>query len=604
MPHVSSRTGTSEEKGLEEYKFDKMVIWIRIFNLTLGSIIKTVGFTLEGGIGTAIAIDIRVTEGNHGAFLRIRVAINRTKPLRRCVILGNPKGGKSNICPLKYDRLPNFCNFCGLIGHKMQSCNTNLMHQYLNFLMEIGPSTALSDPILMEDTTGMANLMLPTPDAQIGDEESNNSGELMDVISEPTSELNVVSHSTEEIQDILIEQNADEARRLTTKNIAEPLATITVNFATKNVAHDDQPIVPEVGKHKANSVARQLFTEPQDVTVPTKKKDTNTMGVNAAACIQKVAVAWQHSHGNALDKLKAVGFGLQDWQCDRVSSSYCIVTQTSELWAFLVKWLQKFGVLHGGEVGASAFIRQRGTLLGSIVPSLVDIAVEHFSELFSSSYPGSPDYILKVVDEVVTPAMNLALGKPFTEEEILNAFKDINPRKALGYDVAHGGLLVDSRIRAGGLGDGIFPMCHKVEETVVHALRDYWYAKDTLLFVGFTGVAVSYPAVSPVSWFETALAIMEDSRFMLSFGQTPHPSPKATKWRPPNLGVVKINVDGAFDSFSRMAVVGVVARDSSGHVLRGLAYASLGCGEAGLAEIHAFLAGLRLAQENSLTRGL
>ncbi|KAE8718655.1 hypothetical protein F3Y22_tig00110004pilonHSYRG00003 [Hibiscus syriacus] len=51
------------EKGLEEYDFDSMAIWIRIFNLPLGSMTKTMGLTLGNGIGTTIAVDMRVVGG-------------------------------------------------------------------------------------------------------------------------------------------------------------------------------------------------------------------------------------------------------------------------------------------------------------------------------------------------------------------------------------------------------------------------------------------------------------------------------------------------------------------------------------------------------------
>ncbi|KAK8523689.1 hypothetical protein V6N12_013774 [Hibiscus sabdariffa] len=57
-----------------------------------------------------------------GEFLRILVQFDIRKPLRRCVLLGDSTGKEASPRLLRYERLPEFCFFCGLVGHKLSDC--------------------------------------------------------------------------------------------------------------------------------------------------------------------------------------------------------------------------------------------------------------------------------------------------------------------------------------------------------------------------------------------------------------------------------------------------------------------------------------------------
>ncbi|KAK8590495.1 hypothetical protein V6N13_057388 [Hibiscus sabdariffa] len=119
-----------------DFDFNNMTIRVRVSQLPLQAMNGTMGLQLGGCIGRAIGVDHRVEGGNLGEFLRIRVSIDITKPLRRCVLLGNGQGRKPTPCPLKYERLPRFCYFCGLIGHDLVVCQakpTDLDHRKLQY---------------------------------------------------------------------------------------------------------------------------------------------------------------------------------------------------------------------------------------------------------------------------------------------------------------------------------------------------------------------------------------------------------------------------------------------------------------------------------------
>ncbi|KAE8658505.1 hypothetical protein F3Y22_tig00116971pilonHSYRG00674 [Hibiscus syriacus] len=125
-------------KGLDDYDFNMIAVWVRNYNLPLGYMSKSMGMALGGSIGTVIAVDMRPVDVG-GDFLRVRVEINITKPLRRCVLLGS---GKPRACPLKFERLPSFCYKFGIIGHSTSVCTVKvasklphgywLCHDYLS----------------------------------------------------------------------------------------------------------------------------------------------------------------------------------------------------------------------------------------------------------------------------------------------------------------------------------------------------------------------------------------------------------------------------------------------------------------------------------------
>ncbi|KAL4302369.1 hypothetical protein GQ457_10G013020 [Hibiscus cannabinus] len=107
--------------SIDEYFFTTMVIWVRILRVPIGLLSESLGRSLGACIGSVVGTDTRIIDGNMGEFMRVRVNIDVTKPLRHCVALGGC-GTKPRLCPLQYEKLPNFCHGCGLLGHLVIDC--------------------------------------------------------------------------------------------------------------------------------------------------------------------------------------------------------------------------------------------------------------------------------------------------------------------------------------------------------------------------------------------------------------------------------------------------------------------------------------------------
>ncbi|KAK1589173.1 hypothetical protein Q3G72_031192 [Acer saccharum] len=60
-----------------------------------------------------------------GRFIRVRVLVYATKPLKRGLRVAFGKGEEVCNVMVCYERLPNFCYYCGLLGHLIRDCPAN-----------------------------------------------------------------------------------------------------------------------------------------------------------------------------------------------------------------------------------------------------------------------------------------------------------------------------------------------------------------------------------------------------------------------------------------------------------------------------------------------
>ncbi|KAK9019404.1 hypothetical protein V6N11_053928 [Hibiscus sabdariffa] len=94
-------------------EFSSMEIWVRVYNVPLGWMQQKMGERIGDRFGSTVAVDMRPGDGRWGEYLRIRAKLDISKRLRGHIFVGKREDGSSRACSVKYERLPNFCFWCG-----------------------------------------------------------------------------------------------------------------------------------------------------------------------------------------------------------------------------------------------------------------------------------------------------------------------------------------------------------------------------------------------------------------------------------------------------------------------------------------------------------
>ena len=95
--------------------------WVQVHDLPCGFMSEKVGKEIGKFIGNYIEADANCFDGVWRNFMRIRVAIDVRKPLKKKMRIKKLGGEWAWIC-FKYEKMPTFCFFCGIIGHNERFC--------------------------------------------------------------------------------------------------------------------------------------------------------------------------------------------------------------------------------------------------------------------------------------------------------------------------------------------------------------------------------------------------------------------------------------------------------------------------------------------------
>ena len=110
-----------EDVEIESLIFDRVTFWVQIHNIPMLSLKKEIAEALGRGIGEVMKTTETDEEMGGGRVMRIRVKVDITKPLCRGRKIGLANG-KEGWAAFKYERLPNFCFWCGLVTHGEKDC--------------------------------------------------------------------------------------------------------------------------------------------------------------------------------------------------------------------------------------------------------------------------------------------------------------------------------------------------------------------------------------------------------------------------------------------------------------------------------------------------
>ncbi|WOG91293.1 hypothetical protein DCAR_0310541 [Daucus carota subsp. sativus] len=111
------------EEQLSELKISELFIWLQIYDLPIGFHSEVIFKSIGNYVGKFLSSDPKNLNGIWRNYQRIKVAIDVNKPLKSKMRIKRA-GGDWLWINFKYERLPSFCFFCGVIGHSEKFCES------------------------------------------------------------------------------------------------------------------------------------------------------------------------------------------------------------------------------------------------------------------------------------------------------------------------------------------------------------------------------------------------------------------------------------------------------------------------------------------------
>ncbi|KAK1696777.1 hypothetical protein QYE76_013474 [Lolium multiflorum] len=117
--------------------FNYVPMWVQFRNIPFYLLTKTLAWELGWQMGTTIMIDNNSRGNITDEFLRARVQLPLYAALRKHFILEDEITGEKVKVQICYERLPNFCLFCGYIGHMEARCDLPAADRKIKFSMDM-----------------------------------------------------------------------------------------------------------------------------------------------------------------------------------------------------------------------------------------------------------------------------------------------------------------------------------------------------------------------------------------------------------------------------------------------------------------------------------
>jgi hypothetical protein len=105
--------------------FTQAPVWIQLWGLPPHCKTKKMGESIGNLLGKVEASEFYEYPGKK-MIIKIKVAINVLQPIQSGILIGNHKDGTTWI-DFRYERLPQVCFQCGILGHMEQLCQNQPM---------------------------------------------------------------------------------------------------------------------------------------------------------------------------------------------------------------------------------------------------------------------------------------------------------------------------------------------------------------------------------------------------------------------------------------------------------------------------------------------
>jgi hypothetical protein len=123
------------ETDIQTIDFDHVPIWIQLWGLPPHCKTKQMGESIGALMGNVEASEFYEYPGKK-VIIKIKVAIDVHNPITSGIHVGNPTDG-TNWIDYRYEKLPQMCFKCGMIGHMDKLCRNQPLE--LDTLAPLGP---------------------------------------------------------------------------------------------------------------------------------------------------------------------------------------------------------------------------------------------------------------------------------------------------------------------------------------------------------------------------------------------------------------------------------------------------------------------------------
>jgi hypothetical protein len=135
-----------EGEDPETAQFWEIPIWVQYKGVPFYLLSKSLARNLARRTGGYICIDNNASGDICDKILRARVWLPVARPLRKVIMIEDELSDAEVEVSLRYERLPNFCLFCGIIGHHKQNCTSPETPKRSRYNASIGvPPTSHED---------------------------------------------------------------------------------------------------------------------------------------------------------------------------------------------------------------------------------------------------------------------------------------------------------------------------------------------------------------------------------------------------------------------------------------------------------------------------
>lgn len=111
----------ASEEEVQEGRLTHTELWVQFHNLPAKGLTEEGINILTSQVGTALS-EPAFSSYNSKQYLRVKIMISLSKPLRDKITTTNPMIGDFVTC-LVYEKIGRICCFCGSLGHEISSCS-------------------------------------------------------------------------------------------------------------------------------------------------------------------------------------------------------------------------------------------------------------------------------------------------------------------------------------------------------------------------------------------------------------------------------------------------------------------------------------------------